>query len=346
MKQVSIKELARLANVSHSTVSRALRNNSRISQETTDRIRKLAEEHQYFASASARSLITGRSRTIGCVVTSVSDPFIGEIIYGVERAAQQNGYSVILESSGADPERELSTVRSLREREVDCVLVAASRVGDDYASYLSELEIPILLINNQHSGGFINSVSIDNREAVRAAVRHLIELGHRRIGYIGHCEGGTSNRERKEAVEDCLRAFKIPVVPELFVAGGSTPEDGLAQARLLLRLPQRPTGLICYDDLIALGTMRAIASTGLSVPNDISVIGFDDLFFAAYTHPSLTTVRQPMREMGQRAAQLLLSLLTTPAEVLRRENWQIKMAGELIVRESTAAACIDDEAAK
>ncbi len=336
-RQISLKEIAQLAGVSHSTVSRALSNSSLISGETVERIRLIAAEKGYQPNRNARSLVTQRSRSIGCVVTSTADPFIGEVIYSVEELALKHDYSIILTNSGTDPDREMKAVRSLCERAVDAVIVVASRVGGAYLPYLSERQIPIILINSQHSGDFVHSVTIANHEAAREATRHLGGLGHQRIGYIGDRLGGQSDAERFAGYRSALKAMGLRSSPKLVVHGLSTPEDGKESMQKLLALPNRPTAVFCYDDMVALGAYQAIQSAGLAIPQDISVAGFDDQFFAAFLQPPLTTVRQPMHLLGQRALELCLELLSEPGDKAASGTTRIIIPGELMVRSSTAS---------
>src|SRR4051794_21017329 len=181
---VSIKDIARVAHVSHSTVSRALRDSPLVNAETRELIRKIADEQGYTVSAIARSLVTRRTNILGVVVTSIADPFVGEVVSGIEEFALARQYSVILATCHGDPQRELRAVRSLHERRVDGILVAASRVGALYLPMLEELKAPIVLINNQHPGEFGFHVSIDNPSGARQITTHLIEFGHHRIAYI------------------------------------------------------------------------------------------------------------------------------------------------------------------
>lgn len=335
-RSISIKEIARIARVSHSTVSRALRGSVRVSAETTRLIRQIADENGYHPSLAARSLVTRKSQTIGCVVTSLADPFVGGVISGIEEEANRHGYSVFLANSNGDPERELAVVRSFRERRVDGVLVAASQVGASYIPHLSTMQIPLVLINNLHPGDFVNSVMIENIEAAKLITGHLIELGHRKIAYIGDRSGQQSDRERYSGFTQSLAMAGIRENPAWVVYGSTGPEGGEAQMRHLLQLPERPTAVFCYDDLIALGAFKAVHDAGLDIPSDISLTGFDDLFVASYTHPPLTTVHQPLQAMGKRAMQVLLELLTRPQKEARGENWHVRIRGELVIRQSTA----------
>jgi DNA-binding LacI/PurR family transcriptional regulator len=326
----SIKDIARIAGVSHSTVSRALRNSPLVTPATTEEIRRIARDIGYRASAVARGLVMRKTRTIGVVVTTVTDPWVGEVLSAIELAANDHGYAVFLADSNADPLREKSVVQSFAERRVDGIVVTSSRVGALHTPMLSQMMVPIVLINNQHPGQFVHSVMIENLAASREATEHLIALGHRRIAYVGDQFGHHSDAERFAGYQGALKAAGLPFLPDLVVHGDGKADGGPTAMDRLLDLPDPPTAVFCYNDMTALGVLRSIYRRGLRVPADISVVGFDDLFFASYTNPPLTTVRQPRRKMGQMAFESLLKLMSgeDPAE--------IKVPAELIVRESTA----------
>ncbi len=333
VRQPSIKDIARLAHVSHPTVSRALQNSPLVNPRTAEKIRKIAEQAGYRASAVARGLVTRRTLTIGLVVTTVADPFTSEVFSGIEQEAHDRGYCVILAESNADPQREREVVRTFAERRVDGIIVTSSRVSALYLPLLSEMMVPIVLLNDQHPGAFVHSVMIRNLEGSRAAASHLIELGHRRIAYIGDEVGYQSDTERCAGYREALDAAGIGAVPDLMVQGDGKPEAALRAMDRLLALAEPPTAVCCYNDLTALGAMQSIRLHGLRVPEEISVVGFDDLFFASYTQPPLTTLRQPMRRMGKLAMESLFRLMSgDPSEI------RIKVEAELIVRESTAQA--------
>ncbi len=330
MSPVSIKDIARAAGVSHSTVSRALRDSPLVSPETKARIKRLAEEMGYSPSAVARGLVTRRTRTVGMVVTSIADPFVAEVMRGVEDAAHQAGYSVFLSSSRAIPEREISVVRTFRQRRVDGVIVTASRVGSLYAPLLEEIQVPVVLINNQQPGTYTYSVSMDDREGAQMAVDHLIQLGHRRIGYIGCVHREASSQAREAGYRAALEAHGISPDPRWMVYPTETEDvqNGQIGLDLLLALPSPPTAIFCYNDMTAIGVLQRCYRRGIRVPDDLSLVGFDDIAIAAYTIPPLTTVRQPKYEMGYQAMEMVLDLLEDhPVE-------DVLVQGTLIVRDS------------
>lgn len=329
----SIKDIARQAGVSHSTVSRALHNSPLIGRETAARIRAIAKRAGYVPSAVARSLVSRTTRTVGVVVTTIADPFIGEVVDGIESMANEHHYSVILANSYADPELEMKVVGSLSERRVDGILVTASRVGAMHRKRLAGANVPIVLINNQHPGQFVHSVGIDNVAATRAMMVHLLDLGHRRIAYIGDRSGYLSDTERFSGYRRALKSRRISMCPELVLHGDGKPVEGERAARQLFQLSYPPTAIFCYNDMTALGVLQAVRARGLKIPEDVSIGAFDDLFVASYTSPPLTTIRQPKREMGRRAMSILVQLLNG-----EKPESRVKLPGELIVRASTGPA--------
>lgn len=276
--QPSIKDIARLARVSHPTVSRALQNSPLVNPQTAARIHKIAAETGYRASAVARGLVTRRTRTIGLVVTTVADPFASEVVCGVEQIANDHGYAVFLADSHADPERERKVVQALAERRVDGIIVTSSRVGAHYVPLLRQMNVPIVLVNDQYPGGFVHSIMIGNRDGMRAATAHLIGLGHRRIAYLGDKFGYQSDTERFAGYREALEGAQIPYAAELAVPGDGKLEAAGQAMDQLLSLSDPPTAVCCYNDMSALGAMRSMRTQGLRVPDDISVTGFDDLF--------------------------------------------------------------------
>jgi len=330
-RAASIKDVALAAGVSTSTVSRAMTNSPLIREETAAHVKRVAEDLHYTASTLGRGLVTGKTATIGVVVTTIRDPFIGEVVSGVEDVANEHGYTVLLACSQGDPHREISVIRSLQERRVDGVLVAASRVDSRYLEQVSAMKVPVVLINRFHPGGLTRSVMIDNVAAATVATRHLVQLGHRQIGYLGDQFGLQSDTDRFAGYREALAEADLPFLPELVSHGDGQPDGSVKAAHKLLSQRKKPTAIFCYNDMAALGALQAAASRKLQVPMDLSIVGFDDLFFAAYTQPPLTTIRQPMRRMGCQAAEILLKLLAG-----KPCDGTIAIEGQLMVRSSTA----------
>jgi len=321
---ISIKDIARAAGVSHSTVSRALADSPLVKKETKQRICRLAQEMGYSPSAIARGLVTKRTQTIGLVVTTIADPFVAEIVRGVEETALDCGYNILLCNSNAQPQRELAAVSTLREKRVDGIIVSASRVGDLYLPLLVETGVPIVLVNNEHSGRYVYSVVTDDESGGRLATEYLLDLGHTRIGYISGPEVHRSNINR-------LRGYRQAFQGRWIASGDGGARGGEEGMARLLSLPAPPSAVFCYNDMTAIGALLTAHRLGWKVPDQVSVIGYDDIYFAAYTNPALTTVEQRKYDMGSLAMQMMLDLLGGASSV---EN--ILLPARLIVRESCA----------
>lgn len=327
---VSIKDIAKAANVSYSTVSRALNNSPRVKPETREQIQRIAAEMGYVPSAVGRSLVKRYTDTIGIVVRTVTDLFFAEIISAIEQAALEHGYSVILAGSGGERRRELEAIRTLQERRVDGIIVASGYSRKEDICVQKGIHAPIVIINNVREEHIGYSIEADNLGGGREATQHLLDLGHRRIAYIAGPVEEWDSIERQRGYEEALRAHGLVVDPALIVRGNGRPEGGKEAIQQLLALPTPPTAVFCYSDVTALGVMRAAWAAGLRVPQDLSAVGFDDIDLAPWFEPPLTTIAQPMREMGKKAVQMLLDLLADDKLVE-----DCVLPSRLVVREST-----------
>lgn len=337
MSQVSIKDIAREAKVSHSTVSRALSNSPLVSVETRARIQGMARDMGYSPDAQARSLVKGRTQTIGVVVTTISDPFVAEVVQGIESTAHGLGYSVILASSNNESERELDAVDMLRSKRVDGLIVTSSRVGAVYLRHLERIGVPIVLVNNhrEEQGSYIFSISVDNQHGGCLATQHLIELGHRRIAFVGGSSDHSPSVGRHKGYREALQAHGLAHDPALVVPGNGRSDGGERALLRLLNLEDRPSAVFCYNDMTAIGLLRAAREESLEVPQDLAVVGFDDIPFASYVVPPLTTIAQPKVEMGQRAMKMVLDLIQASASGSGQVS-NIVVRGQLIVRASSS----------
>lgn len=314
--QASIKDIAREAGVSHPTVSRALNDSPLVSPETKRRIRGIAREMGYMPNAVARSLLQNRTNTVGLIVTSISDPFLGEVAHGIEEVARPAGLSVFLSSSYNEPEEELRIVETFHRRRVDGIIVASSRFAGSYAHELARVDVPVVLVSSQVDEAHerLHGVTVDDHGGAASAVEHLLALGHRRIGYLGVANRPRSNSRRREGYLAALRT-----APEAEGRDGAlvATDEGNAETadvevgrRLAGTLLDRNvTAFFCYNDMVALGALLALRERGVPVPGACSIVGFDDVELARYLAPPLTTVSQPKRELGRRSMELLLSLL-------------------------------------
>lgn len=339
--KASIKDIARAAGVSHSTVSRALSDSPLVNPATKARLRSLAQEMGYSPDAAARSLVMGRTRTIGVVVTTIADPFAAEVVEGIERTAYPHGYSLILAASGDVPEREIAAVEMLRSKRVDAVIVTSSRVGALHQARLAAAGVPVILLNSHSPGGMLNaapslaySVRVDDVHGGRLAAEHLLGLGHRRVAHITGPVGHSPSIDRLAGYRAALAAAGLPYDPALVIGGTGRLDGGGEALRALLALQEPPTAVFCYNDMTAIGVLAAVRQAGIAVPRDLAVVGFDDVPYAAYVVPALTTVAQPLFELGERAMQMALALIVcdggAPCKVT-----DVVLQGRLIVREST-----------
>jgi DNA-binding LacI/PurR family transcriptional regulator len=336
MSRVSIKDIARAADVSHSTVSRALGDSPLVSAQTKLRIQRLAHEMGYSPDAQARSLVMGRTRTIGVVATTITDPFIAEVIQSIETTAHQHNYSVILASSKAEPEREIAAVEMLHSKRVDGVVVTSSRVGALYQAHLERLGVPVVLVNShtKQSGSYTFSINVDDQRGGFLATDHLIQLGHRRIAYIAGPTNHSDGLDRLAGYRHALVKFGLPFEPGLVVPGTGDVGGGQRALPQLLALDPPPSAAFCYNDMTAIGLLHAARARDLSVPGDLAVVGFDDIPFASYVQPPLTTIAQPKPQMGRQAVEMVLALLVDSAAGLKAVS-DIVVQGELIVRASS-----------
>lgn len=335
MPQVSIVDIARIAGVSPSTVSRALQDHPRISPERRAEIQRLAESLGYRPNQMARGLVTGRSRMLGAVVTDVTDPFVAAVLKGAEAAAREAGYGLLFAMSNRDPAQELAAAETLLDHEVDGLIVISSRVPDRYVGLARSSDretgdqAPLVLVNNELVGPRIFSVRMDNAGGARAAVAYLRQLGHRRIAFVAGPERGRSNRERLDGYGQGIAANGLGPAAELIVHGAGLLEDGPRALAALRALADPPTAVLCYNDLAAIGLLAAAARAGLRVPGELSVIGFDNIPLSAYATPPLTTFEQPTAALGRAAVESCLRALAG----LPVAN--VVLQGRLVVREST-----------
>jgi LacI family transcriptional regulator len=330
----TIKDIAKRVGVSHTTVSRALNGNSLISDETSERIRQVAQEMGYQPSAAARSLKTNRSQVLGVIVSSLDDPFFSEILQGIEDSVQESNFSLFIAASRHDPNREQKIVQTMMEHRVDGVIICSTSFGAEQGRQLLDYGFPTVVVNNQSVENFRYSIYHDDVGGSRQVTRHLIELRHRRIAYLGNSISGRTTLDRLSGFRQEMEAAGLPVPSEYIheVPGGGA-EHGMQGGDYFLSLPVRPSAIVCYNDLIATGVLKSLDQHGLDVPADISVTGFDNISFSGYTNPPLTTFDQPKRFIGVEAARLLLGLLHPLPDVDEKVTI---LRGSLLVRASTA----------
>jgi DNA-binding LacI/PurR family transcriptional regulator len=333
----TIKDIAKRAGVSHSTVSRALRGSPLISDETTERIRLIAQEMGYHPSAAARSLKTNQTGALGVIVRNIDDPFFSEILQGIEDIAQSEGYSLFISSSQNKTDRERLIVKAMREHRVDGVIICSTAFSASQSRELVEHSVPIVVVNNQSAEDYRYAIHHDDVDGSRQITRHLIELGHRRIAYLGNSISGRTTLDRLSGFQQEMHSAGLPI-PSGYIhqVPGGEPEHGLAGVEHFLNLAGKPSALVCFNDMMAIGVLQGFQQAGVSIPRECSVTGFDNIVLSAYTLPPLTTFDQPKHFIGAEAARLLLNMLGPDSKkdttILKSQT----LKGRLLVRASTA----------
>ncbi len=328
---VSIYDIAKRARVSPSTVSRALDDHPYIRAETKKRIQELAKEMDYVPSTVAKSLAANKTWTIGMVLAAISDPFMGRVVEGMERVAVEAGFNVFISTSQNDRQQEIAAIKMLQKRRVDGIIVIASHLFDQYPQFFGRSKVPIVIINEQKPGETMHFVTVDDVHGAQMAVEHVLALGHCRIGYVGVTNRPKSNQYRLKGYQDALEAAGIASDPALIFTSNTIDDHAkVGEASLEPFLAAGATAVFCYNDTTAMGLLAACYKRGVSVPDNLSIIGFDDIDMAAYTIPPLTTIRQPRFELGQRAMHMMLDLLAG------KEPENQMVPGELVVRQTTA----------
>ncbi len=340
---VTIKDIASQLNVSHSTVSRALNDSPLISQPTKERIRSFAAEMGYLHSAAARSLKTNRSQALGVILSQIDDPFFGEILQGIEEAGQEATYSLFIAASQNDRAKERHIVQVMREHRVDGVIICSALFSPEQSRQFSQYGIPIVVVNNQAAEDYRYSIYHDDIDGSRQVTRHLIGLGHQRIAYLGNATAGRTNIDRLSGYEQEMSAHHLHVhAGYQFDVPDSHPTSGLEGVSHFLALRPSPTAIVCYNDMLAIGVLKGLEEAGVNVPAEISVAGFDNIIFSAYTRPALTTFDQPKRFIGAEAARLVIKLIGTQKEdKTTSEKIVLTLKGKLLVRQSTAPVHAD-----
>mgnify|MGYP005836940369 CR=1 FL=1 len=334
---VTMRDIARRAGVSVITVSRALNNRPDVSKATRARILAIAQECNYAPNVLARALASGDSKTLGLIVADSANPFYAKIIRGVEDTASSQGYGVILCNTNEDPDHELRAHQLLREKRVDGVLTTSIRSGSAPLRRLQEEGIPFVLLNRYLDDLDADCVLNDNRQGAYEATAHLCRLGHRRIAHLTGSDQISSVRERLAGYRQALKEHDIPYDERLVLRCDLRLEGGYQCVKASMADPgPRPTAIFTYSDLLAIGTLKALRELRLRVPGDVALVGYDDIEFAAFVDPPLTTAAQFMYEIGQTGAQILLERIRGPEEELRTPR-RVVFRPELRIRASSGA---------
>lgn len=328
----TLSDVAAEAGVSPTAVSRYLNNRIELPQATRDRIDAAIAKLDYRPNVLARRLSTGKAEAISLVTPDIANPFFAELAAAVESEAYAHGYAIYISSTSGDLEQEADAIRRMADRHVDGLIMMTNRVDDGRLAALLEGRDNVVLLDEAIEGVTVPRVFVENVEGAYEATRHLIEMGHRDIALIGGPNQLMSVAERLAGYSRAMAEAGLSVRPGWVMLGEYSRSYGRAAAAILLDAPMRPTAILACSDYIAIGVLQAVRARGLVIPADISLVGFDDMAFAELVDPPLTTVRQPLDEMGRLAVQYLIALLdggpTPPSET--------RLPVQLVTRNSVA----------
>jgi LacI family transcriptional regulator, repressor for deo operon, udp, cdd, tsx, nupC, and nupG len=326
---VRISDVAKLANVSTATVSRVLSNSGNVKKETTEKVLEAIQKLNYQPNMLARQLRKLETKTILVVVPDITNTFFSKVLRGIEHVAIENDYQVLLGDTGNNIERERGYLNILRQRKADGMILLTARLESHLLEEIAS-EFPVVLACEYLEGSTIPTVSIDNISSARKATEYLINLGHRRIGFISGPLNVILSRDRLKGFRQAMAQHNIPIESFLVQEGDFSFESGYNMMMKFLALDQPPTAVFASNDEMAIGAIKAIKSKGLRVPDDISVVGFDDIQFASIYEPALTTISQPMFEIGKKAMELLIKLMNKD----KLEKSQYILEDQLVIRET------------
>ncbi len=325
---MKIRDIAKLAGVSTATVSHVINSTRFVSDEVKQKVQEVIESNGYTPNAHARNLATQRNHTFGLILSDLSNPFFPELVKSIQECANQKGYEITLANTNYDAERTLASVQRMLEQRVSGVAVMTSEMDAALAERLAAREIGVVFLDVGKVGPYVSNIAVNYEKGIRAGVEHLLELGHRRIAYISGPQRLKSAQRRLLAFTKTMRKHES----EPFIFEGDFKATGGQQAvAAMLQQKQRPTAIVAANDLMAMGAMRELRKAGLRVPEDVSVVGFDDILFAELADPPLTTVALPREEIGRAAVEALLHTVTNDSKAGR----EYKITPKLIVREST-----------
>ena len=324
--------MARVSGVSYSTVSRVVNGHAYVRESTRQRVQAAMVELGYVAHVTARALASGRTQAVGLLAQEIDNPFFSVVIKGIDQEVSVAGYDLLLCTTHSRREKEAEYVARLSHGMVDGLLIVLPTLLPEYVAQLRAQRYPFVLIDHDSEAPGCNVINAANRAGTRAGISYLVELGHRRIGFISGRPDVGATHERFAGYQDALLEAGLPLDDDIVVEGDFLEARGYAAAAELLSLGRPPTAIFASSDVAALGVLAAARDAGLQVPRDLSVLGFDDIVEASYLGAALSTVRQPLREMGRMAVQRLMSLLADPLQPAVRTV----MDTELVIRQTTA----------
>lgn len=329
----NMRKVSEMVGVSTATVSRALKNPEMVLPETREKILKAVEALGYRPNVLAQNFNSGKSYTVVVIVTDITNPFYSRIIKGIEKEAQELGYSVLLGDTNDEVKREQAYADMLLSNRADGLIHLHHRFPFEEKNVERAKNIPMVSVCIPPTGPYeFPHIVIDNFAASREVAKHLLSLGHTKIAAISGQDEGNVTKDRFGGLKRVLQENNVPFNPEWYIRGNYSKQAGEQAALKLLEMKDKPTAMFCFNDDIAIGAIKAIKSVGLNVPQDISVVGFDNIDICEYVDPPLTTVDQPAVEMGRRGMQVLYSLMNNESVEEMAEYKPFK----LLLRNSTA----------
>ncbi len=330
---VSIRDVARRARVSIATVSRAVNRISTVDPELAKRVWKAVEEVGYVPNTQARTLVSGRSRILGLIVSEITNPFFPELVQEFETLAVAQGYEVMIGSTNYDPARTESLIRRMLQRSVDGVAVMTFGIEEDLVQKLVEREFPLVFVDAGPDLPNIRVLKVNYGEGIREAVQHLAALGHRQIAFVTGPLRMRSAVARRDAFRKSMAEVGLTVPARHIIEGDHTMEGGMAAIAQLNILAELPTAVLCSNDMSAIGVLHGLYETTHKVPHNISVVGFDDIHLAQFMLPPLTTVQMSCKDLAAAAVQALRAGIEPDHPKAAQKEWEIPT--HLVVRKST-----------
>ncbi len=325
--------MAKRARVSIATVSRVVNRIPTVDPDLAKRVWKAVDEVGYVPNTQARALVSGRSHILGLIVSEITNPFFPELVQEFENLAVAQGYEVMIGSTNYDPARTESLIRRMLQRSVDGVAVMTFGIEEEQVQKLVEHEFPLVFVDAGPDLPNIRVLKVNYGEGIREAVQHLAALGHRQIAFISGPLRMRTAATRRDAFRKSMAELGLAVPGQFFVEGDHTMEGGKAAMEKLIALAELPTAVICSNDMTAIGVLHALDETTHKVPEDISVVGFDDIHLAQFMLPPLTTVQMSCKELAAAAVQALRAGIEPAHPQAAQKEWPI--ATRLVVRRST-----------
>lgn len=331
---MDMRDIAKIAGVSSATVSRVINGLSSVKPATAEKVRRVIDELKFIPNGSATTLKYGRSNTYGLIIPDITNPFFPEFIQSFEGILADTNYNMMVATTESQPLRMQKTIHRMLVSQVEGIALLASEIESAPIEAVINKRVPLVTLDRRVVGRGLSDVCVDSTSGMRQAVKHLFDLGHRKIGYIGGSAGRTISDHRLHSFLMAMGSRGLPVETQFLRTGNYRISGGESAMAELLALSGRPTAIIAANDLTAIGALRVIHNRGYSVPNDFSVVGFDDIELSDIVYPPLTTLRLARHELANAFVTALEVLGNSP----RRNGTQYKVESSLVTRNSTGPA--------